>query len=64
MIPSPIASSSTPGQPDDRGLMIAKMVPMKRLGEPKEIALVVSMFVKVGYCTGQDITIAGGLPSF
>lgn len=32
MIPSAIATSSTPGQADDKGLMIAKMVPMQRLG--------------------------------
>lgn len=53
MIPSAISSSSTPGVEDDRGLMIAKMVPLKRLGTPLEVATVALMYCKVGYCTGQ-----------
>lgn len=53
MIPSPIAHSSTEGVADDKGLMIAKMVPLRRLGQPEEIAAVAGMFARVGYCTGQ-----------
>ncbi|SPO03599.1 related to 3-oxoacyl-[acyl-carrier-protein] reductase [Cephalotrichum gorgonifer] len=45
----------------DLGLAIATTVPVLRLGLPEEVSNVVSMLVKTGYMTGQDILLAGGL---
>ncbi|KAK4086874.1 hypothetical protein PCL_05124 [Purpureocillium lilacinum] len=45
----------------DPGLGIAASVPVHRLGVPEEVANVVSMFVKTGYMTGQEVLLAGGL---
>ena len=42
--------------------MIENQIPLKRLGEPKEIARLVSYFVKENtYITGQNIIIDGGI---
>jgi 2-hydroxycyclohexanecarboxyl-CoA dehydrogenase len=45
------------------GERIAKMVPMKRLGQPEEVAAVVSFFCSEDsrYLTGQVLSIDGGL---
>jgi 3-oxoacyl-[acyl-carrier protein] reductase len=45
----------------DPGLAIAGSVPVHRLGGPEEVSNVVTMFVKTGYMTGQEIVLAGGL---
>jgi 3-oxoacyl-[acyl-carrier protein] reductase len=45
----------------DLGLAIAGSVPVHRLGAPEEVANVVTMFVKTGYMTGQEVVLAGGL---
>ncbi|KAH6892447.1 short chain dehydrogenase [Thelonectria olida] len=45
----------------DPGLAIAGSVPVHRLGVPEEVSNVVSMFVKTGYMTGQEVVLAGGL---
>ncbi|TQN72632.1 3-oxoacyl-[acyl-carrier-protein] reductase FabG, partial [Colletotrichum shisoi] len=39
----------------DPGLAIAASVPVHRLGAPQEVANVVTMFVKTGYLTGQEL---------
>ncbi|EFQ26069.1 short chain dehydrogenase [Colletotrichum graminicola] len=45
----------------DPGLAIAASVPVHRLGAPEEVSNVVTMFVKTGYLTGQELVLAGGL---
>ncbi|KAK0384626.1 hypothetical protein NLU13_8712 [Sarocladium strictum] len=45
----------------DPGLAIAGSVPVHRLGAPEEVSNVVTMFVKTGYMTGQEVVLAGGL---
>ncbi|KAH7033728.1 short chain dehydrogenase [Microdochium trichocladiopsis] len=45
----------------DPGLAIAGSVPVHRLGDPEEVSNVVTMFVKTGYITGQEVVLAGGL---
>ncbi|KAK1982286.1 hypothetical protein LZ30DRAFT_590827, partial [Colletotrichum cereale] len=45
----------------DPGLAIAAGVPVHRLGAPEEVSNVVTMFVKTGYLTGQELVLAGGL---
>jgi len=36
-------------------------IPLGRMGEPQEVANVVTMLAKTGYMTGQSLLIAGGL---
>ena len=36
-------------------------IPLGRLGTPKEVANVVTMFCETGYMTGQSVLLAGGL---
>lgn len=50
MIPNPEA---VPG--------VVETIPLGRFGQPDEIASVVEMFAKTGYCTGQSLIVAGGL---
>ena len=40
---------------------ILRSIPLGRLGEPQEIANVVTMFAKTGYVTGQSLVAGGGL---
>lgn len=37
-------------------------IPLKRLGEPDEIARAVVMYARSGYITGQSLVMSGGLP--
>lgn len=39
----------------------AASIPIGRMGEPQEVANVVTMLAKTGYMTGQSLLIAGGL---
>lgn len=50
MIPNPEA---VPG--------VVETIPLQRFGQPDEVANVVEMFAKTGYCTGQSLIVAGGL---
>ncbi|KFZ20132.1 hypothetical protein V502_03328 [Pseudogymnoascus sp. VKM F-4520 (FW-2644)] len=50
MIPNPEA---VPG--------VVETIPLGRFGQPDEVANVVEMFAKTGYCTGQSLVVAGGL---
>ncbi|PHH89561.1 hypothetical protein CDD83_5771 [Cordyceps sp. RAO-2017] len=67
MIPTPQSRSwkSTDNMEElrgtDPGLAIAASIPVHRLGAPEEVAQVVSMLVKTGYMTGQEILLSGGL---
>lgn len=36
-------------------------IPMGRLGEPQEVANIVTMLATTGFMTGQSLLIAGGL---
>lgn len=38
-----------------------RTIPLGRLGDPDEVANVVTMFAKTGYVTGQSIVAGGGL---
>ena len=40
---------------------IVRGIPMGRLGEPEEVANVVTMYTKTGYVTGQSLVAGGGL---
>ncbi|KAL9110365.1 MAG: hypothetical protein Q9227_005096 [Pyrenula ochraceoflavens] len=40
---------------------IVRGVPLGRLGEPEEVANVVTMYTKTGYVTGQSLVAGGGL---
>lgn len=53
MIPNASFVEGTPGD--------VRNIPVGRLGEPGEVANVVTMLCKTGYLTGQSIVISGGL---
>lgn len=38
-----------------------RTIPLGRLGDPNEVANVVTMFAKTGYVTGQSVIAGGGL---
>lgn len=42
-------------------LGVVETIPLGRFGQPDEVANVVEMFAKTGYCTGQSLIVAGGL---
>jgi 2-hydroxycyclohexanecarboxyl-CoA dehydrogenase len=48
---------------EEKGKLIAKMIPMKRLGEPEDVAKVVAFFAgdDAAYVTGQILSVDGGL---
>ncbi|MHB8763714.1 MAG: SDR family NAD(P)-dependent oxidoreductase [Deferrisomatales bacterium] len=48
---------------EEKGKLIAKAIPMKRLGLPEDVAKVVSFFASddAGYVTGQILSVDGGL---
>lgn len=49
--------------PDEKAIPgVREQIPVGRLGRPDEVGNIVAMLVKTGYCTGQSIMIAGGLP--
>ena len=50
MIPSP---EKLPG--------VVETIPLGRFGETEEVANIVDMFAKTGYCTGQSLVLGGGL---
>jgi 3-oxoacyl-[acyl-carrier protein] reductase len=53
MIPNAEHVKGTPGDVTN--------IPVGRLGEPGEVANVVTMLCRTGYLTGQSIVISGGL---
>jgi len=49
--------------PDEQAVPgVREQIPVGRLGAVEEVGEVVKMLVRTGYCTGQSILLAGGLP--
>ncbi|UPL03537.1 hypothetical protein LCI18_014471 [Fusarium solani-melongenae] len=67
MIPTPKSETWTQGcdiedlKVTDPGLAIAASVPVHRLGSPDEVCSVITMLVRNGFMTGQDILLSGGM---
>ncbi|KFA69701.1 hypothetical protein S40285_08099 [Stachybotrys chlorohalonatus IBT 40285] len=67
MIPTPRSTTWQSNQnmealkDSDPGLAVAASIPVRRLGQPEEVANVAIMMAKTGYLTGQEIVLSGGL---
>ena len=59
--PGYIGTEMVEAMPEDVLNSIVSKVPMKRLGEPSEIAQAVLYLIQADFVTGQAISVNGGL---